>query len=234
MSVAKRLAPLVLLVAVFAALWAFGLQRHLSWTGLAADRAALEAAVAAHGTLTAVAYVGVYALAVAVSIPAGVFLTIAGGLLFGTVVGAALAVIGATAGASLLFLAARYALAEPLARRAGPALERMRDGLRRDGFSYLLALRLVPVFPFWLVNLAPALVGMAFPPFIAATAIGIVPGSVVFASIGAGLGEAFGSGTTPDLGIIFRPAILLPLVGLALLSLAPVAWRRWKRSHAPM
>ncbi len=234
MHLAKRFAPILLLVAVFAALWGLGLQRHLSWAGLGADRAALEAAVAVHPGLTAIAYIAAYALAVAVSIPGGVFLTIAGGLLFGTLGGAVLAVIGATAGACLLFLAARLALAEPLARRAGPLIDKLRDGLRRDGFSYLLALRLLPVFPFWLVNLAPALVGMAFLPYVAATAIGIVPATVVFASIGAGLGEALGSGTTPDLGIIFRPSILLPLIGLALLALAPVAWRRWRGSHAAM
>jgi uncharacterized membrane protein YdjX (TVP38/TMEM64 family) len=234
MHLAKRFAPLLLLAAVFAVLWSLGLQRHLSWAGLGADRAALEAAVAAHPVLTAVAYAGVYALAVAASIPTGSFLTITGGLMFGTLGGAALAAIAATAGASLLFLAARLALAEPLARRAGPLIDKLRDGLRRDGFSYLLALRLLPIFPFWLVNLAPALVGMAFLPYVAATAIGIVPATVVFASIGAGLGEALGSGTTPDLGIIFRPSILLPLIGLALLSLAPIAWRRWRGSHVAM
>jgi len=135
-------------------------------------------------------------------------------------------VVGATAGAVLLFLIARTALGEPLRARAGPWLSKMADGFRADAFNYLLVLRLVPIFPFWLVNLVPALLGVPLSTFALATAIGIVPGSLVYASVGAGLGVVLERGEEPDLGLLFEPAVLLPLLGLAALALLPVAWRR--------
>jgi uncharacterized membrane protein YdjX (TVP38/TMEM64 family) len=113
-----------------------------------------------------------------------------------------------------------------VAGRAEGLLGPLRAGLARDGFFYLLSLRLVPVFPFWLLNLAPALLGMAFTPYLAATFLGIIPGTLVFAGIGAGLDEVFLSGASPDLGVIFSPGVLLPLLGLALLSLFGAWWRR--------
>ena len=109
-------------------------------------------------------------------------------------------------------------------------LDAVRAGLRRDGFSYLLAIRLVPAFPFWLVNLAAALSGMRLLPYAAATVLGIMPATFVYASIGAGLGDVLSTGGRPDLTVVFSPRILGPLIGLAALSLLPVAWRRWKRS----
>ncbi|WP_376100159.1 TVP38/TMEM64 family protein [Roseomonas sp. CCTCC AB2023176] len=136
--------------------------------------------------------------------------------------------LGATTGAVLVFLAARYALADWLEARFGRLLSRIRPGLQRDGFSYLLALRLLPLLPFWLVNLAPALMGMRLRTFAAATAIGIIPGSFVFASVGAGIGGILADGRRPDLSVILQPSVLLPLLGLALLALAPVAYRHWK------
>ena len=139
--------------------------------------------------------------------------------------------VAATLGACLLFLAARYALAETLARRAGPLIGQVRTGLQRDGFWYLLSLRLLPVVPFWLLNLAPALAGMRLAPYAAATFLGIIPGTAVFAGIGAGLGQVFEAGGRPDLSIIFSPGILLPLLGLAALSLAGAWWRGRSRAH---
>ncbi len=146
--------------------------------------------------------------------------------------GGILAVVGSSAGAIALFLAVRYHLADAIANRGGRFLDAVRLGLRRDGFSYLLAIRLVPAFPFWLVNLAAALSGMRLLPYAAATVIGIMPATFVFASIGAGLGDVLATGGSPDLTLIFSPRILGPLIGLAALSLLPVVWRRWKRSGA--
>jgi uncharacterized membrane protein YdjX (TVP38/TMEM64 family) len=159
-------------------------------------------------------------------------LTAAAGLLFGTLFGGILAVVGSSAGAIALFLAVRYHLADAIASRSGRFLNTVRLGLRRDGFSYLLAIRLVPAFPFWLVNLGAALSGMRLLPYAAATVIGIMPATFVFASIGAGLGDVLASGGSPDLTLIFSPRILGPLIGLAALSPLPVVWRRWKRSSA--
>jgi len=164
------------------------------------------------------------------SLPGGAVMTLAGGLLFGAFIGAFLAVLGATIGAAVLFLLARSAFAPFVAGRAEGLLGPLRAGLARDGFFYLLSLRLVPVFPFWLLNLAPALLGMAFAPYLAATFFGIIPGTLVFAGIGAGLDEVFLSGASPDLGVIFSPDVLLPLLGLALLSLFGAWWRR-RSSH---
>jgi uncharacterized membrane protein YdjX (TVP38/TMEM64 family) len=228
----KRFAPLMLLLAAVIAVYALGLQRQLSWAALAQHQAALHAAVVTHPITSAAGYVAAYAVTVALSLPGAAVLTVAGGLLFGIGTGAALAVAGATLGAVLLFLAARYALADLLAAKAGPLMSRIRPGLQRDGFSYLLALRLIPAFPFWLVNLAPALAGMRLAPFAAATLLGIIPGSVVFASIGAGLGDVLARGGMPDLSVVLSARVLLPLAGLAALSLVPVGWRRWKARRA--
>ncbi len=223
-----RLWPAGIVLLALAGAYAFGFQHYLSFEFLGRQQDRLKALVAAHPVLAPVSFIVVYVLAVAVSIPGSAILTVAGGLLFGTAVGAACAVVAATTGAVLLFLAARYAAGDWFAARAGPLVGRVRDGLQRDGFSYLLALRFIPVVPFWLVNLAPALVGMRVWPFAAATFLGIIPGTTVFASIGAGVGSLLAQGQRPDLGVVFRPAIILPLLGLALLSLLPVIWRQWK------
>lgn len=221
--------PLLALLALLAAAWGSGLTRFLSFEALAEHRAALDAWVGASPALAAAAYVLAYVVVVALSLPGGAVMTLAGGLLFGPWFGAALAVGGATLGACLLFLAARSALAPLVAGRAAGLLGRVRPGLERDGFFYLLTLRLVPVVPFWLANLAPALVGMRFGPYAAATAIGIVPGAAVFAGMGAGLGDILAAGERPDLSVILSPPILLPLLGLAALSLLGAWWRGRKR-----
>lgn len=226
----RRLWPLLLLALALALLWGSGAARLLSFEALSDHRAALAAWVAARPAAAAAAYVMVYALVVAVSLPGGVVMTLAGGLLFGAWLGTALTVAGATLGACALFLAARSALAPLVAGRAAGLVDRIRPGLERDGFFYLLTLRLIPAVPFWLANLAPALVGMPFGAFAAATFIGIIPGTAVFAGIGAGLGEVLVTGGRPDLGIVFSPPILLPLLGLAALSLLGAWWRKRTRN----
>ena len=225
----RRLWPLALILGVLGLATALGLHRTLSFDTLAAHRASLAGFVEARPVAAALAYVAAYVVVVAFSLPGGAVMTLAGGFLFGPWIGAGLAVAGATAGACLLFLAARYALAETLSRRAGPLLDRVRQGLQQDGFWYLLSLRLLPVVPFWLTNLAPALAGMPFGPYAAATFVGIIPATMVFAGIGAGLGQVFDAGGRPDLSIIFSPGILMPLLGLAALSLLGAWWRTRQR-----
>jgi uncharacterized membrane protein YdjX (TVP38/TMEM64 family) len=182
--------------------------------------------------LAPAAYLLLYAIAVLFALPESAVLTVAGGLLFGTLSGGLLAVIGSSVGAVALFLAIRHHLADAIAARRSGFLEVVRQSLHRDGFSYLLAIRLIPAFPFWLVNLAAALSGMRLASYGAATVIGIIPATFVFASIGAGLSEVLAAGGQPDLTVIFSPRILGPLAALAALSLLPVAWRRWKRPNA--
>jgi uncharacterized membrane protein YdjX (TVP38/TMEM64 family) len=230
---ALRLLPLLVLLAAIVAAFVFGVPHALSWSALGARQAALTEATLAHPDASLLLYVVAYAVVVALSIPVGVVMSVAGGLLFGTALGSAAAVVGATLGAVLLFLAVRLALRPMLERRAGKLLARIGPGLQRDGFSYLLALRLIPAFPFWLVNLAPALVGMRLLPYAAATLLGVIPAAIVFASLGAGVGGVLAAGERPDVGVIFAPRVLGPLLGLALLSLLPVLWRRWRRgAHA--
>ncbi len=224
----KHLLPLGLLIAGLAALWSLGLQRDLTWAGLSRHQAELLAIVAARPLQAATAYVAIYAALVALSVPEGALATMAGGLLFGTVVGGALAVIGASIGAVVLFLAARYAFADLVAARAATLMARIRPGIERDGFLYLLALRLVPLFPFWLLNLAAAACGMRLAPFAAATLIGIIPGTLVYASVGAGLADVLAGGGAPDFAVVFAPRVLLPLLGLAVLVLAPAFWHALK------
>ncbi len=221
----RFLAPLAVVI-LLALAWATGMQRYLTLEMLAAQREALAALVAARPLLAALLYVVAYIAVVAFSLPGGAVMTLAGGLLFGVWLGAFLAVLGATLGAAALFLLARSALAPLMAGRAEGLLGPLRAGLAQDGFFYLLSLRLVPVFPFWLLNLAPALLGMGFASYFAATFLGIMPGTLVFAGIGAGLDEVFLSGGVPDLGVIFSPGVLLPLLGLAVLSLGGAWWRR--------
>ncbi len=224
--------PVLLLMASAGLAYAFGLQHLLSFQAVGQQQATLHALVAANPALAPAAYIMSYAAVVALSIPGGVVLSVAGGVLFGLAAGSIYAVLGAWLGAILVFLAARYALGELLERRAGKLLDRVRPGLQRDGFSYLLALRLLPIVPFWLMNLAPALAGMRLAPYAAATLLGIVPATIVFVSLGAGFGDALSAGQQPDLSIVFRPAVLLPLLGLAVLALLPIGVRQWRRAHA--
>lgn len=222
----RRLLPLGLLLIGFAVFFALGLQHQLSLETLKANRAALEGWVAAHPILAAVVFAGIYALIVACSIPVGAPMTLAGGLLFGVWEGGGLVVIAATVGATVIFLATKTALADLIRTRIGGRIRAMEDGFRKNAFNYLLVLRLVPIFPFFLVNLAAGLLGVRLSTYVLATFIGIIPGTFVYAGLGNGLGALFESGGTPDLGLIFKPVVLVPLIGLALLSLLPVLWRR--------
>ena len=228
----KRALPLLLLVVLAVAAWASGVTDYLSWAELARQQTTLRQAVADWPVLMPLAYIAIYAFFVALSLPQAVVVTITGGLLFGTLAGGALAVTGATIGAIILFLLAKSAFGTTMADRGGAFLQKVRDGLERDGFNYLLAIRLIPVFPFWLVNLAAALGGMRLGPYALATLIGIAPGTFVFASIGAGIGSVLATGGQPDLSIILSWPVLGPLLGLAALSLLPVAWRHWRKADA--
>jgi len=224
----RRLVPLGLLVAAWVAFMLAGGYRYLTLPALAENRDWLCGLVQRWGLVAAIFYIAVYTLLVALSVPGGAVLTIAGGFLFGTWLGALCAIIGATLGATAIFLAARAGLGG-FAQRAGPLVGKLEAGFRADAFNYLLVLRLVPIFPFWLVNLVPALVGVKLRTYVVATALGIVPATVIFASLGNGLGTVVDE---PDLGIVLQPSVLIPIVGLALLALVPVGYRRWRQKKA--
>jgi uncharacterized membrane protein YdjX (TVP38/TMEM64 family) len=229
-----RALPILVLVAGAVAFFALGLHRYVSFATLAAHRAALADWVAARPVLAPLAFILVYIAVIAFSLPISALMSIAGGLLFGTVCGTVYAVISATIGATLIFLAARTAFADLLRAKAGGAIARMEEGFRRDALSYLLVLRLVPVFPFFLVNLVPAFLGVKLRTYVLATFFGIIPAAFVYVSVGSGLGTVFERGGEPDLHVIFTAPILLPLLGIAALSLVPVLYKRWRgrTSHA--
>jgi len=223
-----RFLPLLLLVAGFAAFFALGLQRYLSLDAFQQNHTALKEWVSAHQTEAVLIFVALYIVATAFSLPVAAVLSIAGGFLFGIVYGTLWIIIGATVGASLLFLAAKTALGDPLRARFADRIKGMEEGFRANAFSYLLLLRLVPLFPFFLVNLAAAFTGVSLGLFFVTTAVGIIPGAFVFASIGNGIGALFDAGQQPDLslmGLLSRPEFYIPIIGFTLLSLIPIVYR---------
>lgn len=229
----RRLLPLCVLLALAAVAYAFGLHHYLSFATLKQHSEELRRIVDAQPVLTALGFVLVYAAAVAISLPGAAILTIAGGFLFGIWLGSLLVVSGATLGAIAIFLIARTSLGDGLRARAGPWLERMQAGFNENALCYLLVLRLVPLFPFWIVNIVPAFLAVRLKDYAIATFFGIIPGSIVYASVGNGLGAMIEAGGEPDLGIVLEPAILLPMLGLAALALLPVAYRKLKlRRHS--
>ncbi len=231
-STLRRLLPVAILLAGLAIFLLLGLDRYFSFEMLARHKATVTAWVAAHRLLAALAFLLAYAIMVAFSLPVAMVATPVGGFLFGTWAGAGLSAIGATLGAIAVFLAARYAFRDLFLARAGKKLARLEQGFRHDDFSYLLFLRLVPVFPFWLVNIVPALLGMQLRRYVLATMLGIIPASIIYSGLGAGLGAMLKRGEHPDLGIIFEWHILLPLLGLAVLALLPVVVTRLRRQRS--
>jgi uncharacterized membrane protein YdjX (TVP38/TMEM64 family) len=210
------------IVAILMMLRFTGLSDQLSLDTLARHREGLAAFVAANLLFAAGAYVLLYVVAVAFSVPGAVFITLSGGFLFGAIMGTALTIIGATIGATLIFLFARRIFGPDALDRLGPKASALAEGIRRNAASYLLVLRLVPLFPFFLVNLVPAFVGVRLPIYVSTTAIGILPGTAVFSLAGAGLGDVLAQGGDFDVGSVMTPGILGALIGLALLSLAAI------------
>jgi uncharacterized membrane protein YdjX (TVP38/TMEM64 family) len=223
---AGRVVPLVLLAVGLAAFFVFDLNQYVSLDALKTHRETLQSWVVNYGVLTAAIFMLVYALAVAFSVPGAVFITIAGGFMFGPYLGTVYVVVGATIGAVGVFLAAKYALGDVLRARAGPAIKRMEAGFRENEMSYLLILRLVPLFPFWLVNLVPAFLGVSLRTYTIGTLLGIIPGAFVYAMVGDGAGAVLDAGGDLNLGIIFEPRFLAPIIGLAVLACIPIVYKK--------
>jgi len=226
-SLVRRLAPVAALVAVAVTFFMLGLDEYVSFEAIRDNQAELKSFVGQNLLLAALAYVAVYGAVVDASVPGALVLTITGGFLFGTLLGTGLTVFGATLGAAGIFLIARSALGDILRRKTGGALSKMADGFRDDAFNYLLVLRLIPIFPFFVVNLAPAFLGVQLRTFVAATFIGIAPGTFVYSSVGAGLGSVFERGEEFSAAGILTPEIVTALVGLAVLAIIPVVSKRF-------
>ncbi|PZO50706.1 MAG: TVP38/TMEM64 family protein [Alphaproteobacteria bacterium] len=222
-----RLALVVVLALAIFAAWRFGVFNYLNFEALRAQREALSAFVTEHLVLSFAAFIAVYVVVTALAFPGAFWVTILGGYLFGLVGGAVATTIGATLGATVLFVIARYLLADTLRARAGPFLKRLEAGFKDNAISYLLTLRLVPVVPFFIANVAPAFLGARLTTFVWTTAIGIIPGVIAYTWIGAGLGAAFDAGEAPDVASFARQ--LAPaFIALALLAIAPAIYRHFK------
>ena len=220
----KRL-PLIAILTV-AAIGALTLRDYLSFQALADNREALIAFRDANYLLTVLAFIAAYVVIVAFSLPGATIATLTGGFLFATFPGALFNITGATIGATIIFLAARWGLGERLAARMEASegtVKKIKDGIDENQWSMLFLIRLVPAVPFFVANLVPALVGVPLFRFVVSTFLGIIPGAIVYTSVGAGLGEVFARGETPNFGIIFEPHILLPILGLCALAALPIA-----------
>ncbi len=227
-TAARRLLPLLVLAAAASLAFALGLHEHFSIDALRQHRSALNDFVAEMGMTAALAFVALYAVTTMLSLPVGAILTIAGGFLFGVTFGTLYVVVGATLGATAVFLIARSALGEMFRAKAGPFMQRMEAGFRENALSYMLVLRLIPLFPFFVVNLVPAFLGVSLRIYVLGTFFGIIPGTLVFILAGAGLGSVFDQGGAFTLESVLTAEIIAGLTGLSLLSLMPVAYKRLK------
>lgn len=222
-AVLSRLPMIV--IACVAIIGAITLRDYLSFSALAENREALIAFRDAHYLTTVLAFIAIYIVIVAFSLPGATVATLTGGFLFATFPGALFNVVAATIGATVIFQAARWGFGEKLGARlegSGGAVKKIKDGIDENQWSMLFLIRLVPVVPFFIANLVPSFLEVPLHRFVISTFFGIMPGAIVYTSVGAGLSEVFERGETPDLGIIFEPHVLLPILGLAALATLPV------------
>jgi uncharacterized membrane protein YdjX (TVP38/TMEM64 family) len=244
----RRFAPLAVIALAMVAVFATGAHRHVSFETLVRHRMTIDAFIGAHLVAAVGVFIGIYIVAVALSIPGASLLSISGGILFGTLLGCAATVVGATIGATVIFLVAKSAVGESLVRRAGPLATKLAEGFRQEAFNYLLFLRLVPAFPFFIVNLVSAFAGIKVSTFVAATFIGIIPATLAFSFLGAGLDSVLtaqeksfraclAAGRTDcrvelDLTALVTPQLLAALVTLGLIALLPVVVKRLRARSA--
>ncbi len=227
----KRLLPIFVILAGLGLFFAFGLNRYFSLDVLRENHNAFRDWVETSPFLAIGVFILIYAGAVAISFPGASILTVFGGFLFGLIQGVPIIVFAATLGATIIFLASKTALGGSLGKRAGGFISRMEKGFRDDELNYMFLLRLAPVFPFWAINIAAGIIGVSLRNFLIGTAIGIIPGTFVYASIGNAASAAFAAGEDISLsGILFKPETLLPIVGLAILSIIPVVLKRYNNA----
>ena len=226
----RRFSPVLILLIGLGLFFLFGLEQYLTFETLKYHRETLISFVGNYPILAPLVYMLIYTAVIALSVPGGAVMTIAGGFLFGSILGTTYVVIAATTGATLLFMIAQTALGDSLRTYAGPWMQKMRKGFQDDAFHYLLVLRLIPLFPFFIVNLVPAFLGVKTRIYIGATFIGIIPGSFVYATVGAGIGSVFDAGESFEPANILTPQMWLALAGLAVLAILPIVYRKFKRN----
>lgn len=218
-SKGKLIVLLLLAAAIFVFLY-FDLRQYFTLESLKANRDGLLAFTEQHYAVAVALFIVSYCALVAVSLPGAVFFTLAGGLLFGSVVGTLYVNLGATSGSTLAFLASRYLLHDWVEAKFGARLGPLQEGFSKNAFSYLLTLRLIPVFPLFIVNTVSGLTKIPLRTYVTATAIGIIPGSFVYAYVGRQLG------TINSMSEIASPKVLLAFSLLGLLALVPTFYRK--------
>ena len=229
----KRFLPLAIIVTALTAFFVLGGPKYISLDSLRDNQEFLKAFVADNYILAVVGFVVIYATLVAISVPGAGFLSIFAGFLFGLTTGVPAVIIAATIGATTLFLVVRSAFGSGLAAKAGPYMEKFEKGLKENELSYLFILRLVPIFPFFIVNIVPPLFDVKLRNYVLTTILGIIPGSLVYVSVGNGIGDALSAGQdVPLSGLMFRPAVILPIIGLILLSMIPVVYKSFSKKKA--
>lgn len=224
----KNYGPILILILISLSVWSTGVHHYLNFDTLRAYHKDLEQFVMQHLWMALLIYSILYIAVVGLSLPVATFMTLLGGFLFGQVLGTVTVVVSATLGATILFLAMRSASESYVREKAGPWLQKMQKGFQENALYYLLTLRLIPIFPFVAVNLAAAFLQIPLRTFFWGTLIGIIPGSFVYVSIGNGLKDVIQEPSfSPK--IILEPHILIGFIGLGLLSLLPVLYKRYHR-----
>ena len=245
----RRFGPLAIVAAVIVLIVAMGWHRQVTLENIITARDRFHHMLSEHAVLAVLIYMAVYVCMASLCLPGSPLLTAMGGLMFGWLIGGLAAIVGATVGATILFLIARTALGESLTGRAAPWLSKLRQGFAEDALSYLLFLRLVPAFPFWFVNIAPAILGVPLRIYVIGTFFGIIPASFAFASAGAGLDSVVMAAKAEHAACVAQKGIaaceltirasslvtrelILALALLGLLALIPVAVKKWRNSNA--
>ena len=227
----KKWIPLIVVAVLFILAIYFRVYDYFTFMTLKQNHVKLLEWRDQHYFLSIVLFMCVYVISVVASIPSGFILSIVGGFLFGYFWGTVYVVISATVGATLLFLAVKTVLGEWFQQKTRGWVKRMEVGFRHDEFNYLLFLRLVPVFPFFAINIVAGLLNVKLQHYFIATLLGIIPGSFVYVLVGNGLSNVFAHNQEPNMGIIFQPSILIPIIALAIFSLMPILYRRYKQQH---
>lgn len=226
-----RWLPLVALIFILFAFFYFHLYRFFSFRLLHQHQEELFKWTNEHYVLAVVLYILIYTITVAASIPTAIFFTILAGYLFDVWPGSLYVVLCDTLGGAIFFVAVQIALMDWFRKKIGKRLQHFEDEFNENAFNYLLTLRLIPIFPSWLVNIVAALLGVPLGAFVFATFLGIIPSTIVYTSIGHSLGNLFQAGKMPNPDIIFRPDMFLPLLGLAVLAILPVVYKYFRKKR---
>lgn len=242
----RRWLPLIVIIALMVFVFAMGWHKYLSFKTIGLNYEVLQGFIADNLAVALLLYAALYIAVVALSLPGGLIMTLSGGLLFGWQLGAPVAIVAATIGATIIFLIAKSSFGETLAAKAGPWIGKLRAGFQENALSYLLFLRLVPAFPFVVVNLAPALLGVPLRTYVFGTLLGIIPGTTAYAMAGAGLGSIVeaqnkvyaacvaqnGDGNcayTIDFSALVTRELVFAGAALGLVALIPVAVNWYKK-----